>query len=121
MPRLGEAEDLQELSGTVSALRLAHAVERTAEGEVVESGQFRIEIALVGDDAEKVLGGLGVSCTVESAHSDRSGVRACKPREKLMVVVFPAQLGPRAEKFTPADREGYVRQSLHVSESLAQP
>jgi hypothetical protein len=55
LPRLGEPK-ISRTSGTASALRLAHAVERT------QKARCRIRIvpdrdALVGDDAEKVLGG----------------------------------------------------------------
>ena len=80
---MGECEGIEKLAGALAMLGSRHPVERSAEAQVLVSGELGVEVALVGNDPHQVPGPLDVGgvVTIEVAYAPLIG--ACKAREKV--------------------------------------
>ena len=120
--RLGQAERSSSSRARISRSAFAHAVQRRAEAQVVEAGQFGIEVALVRNHADQVLGRLGIARAVDPADAGSCPASGrARPVSMLMVVVLPAPLGPRKPNSSPScTSKAQIRNGLHFTESLGQ-
>jgi hypothetical protein len=117
----GQAETLQQCCGSVPALGLAQAIERRAEAEVLETGELRVEIALVWNHADEALGRPRSSRAVEAAQPNGPRVRTGQPREEIEGRGLAGAVGAeKTEQLSPADGKRQIGDGLYLAETLAQ-
>jgi hypothetical protein len=96
-----EGNELEHPGDARLDLFSGHAVEDGVEAQVLLGGQLVVEGLLLEDEPDVSPHRPGVGDDVEAGHACRSGGRPGQRASILMVVDFPAPLGPRKAKISP--------------------
>jgi hypothetical protein len=116
-----QAERFQQFPCPDPALLLSHTIERRAKAQGIEAGQFGIEIALVGNNADQMLCRFRISRAIQTTDPNRPSIRPCKPGEDIDGCSLSGTIGTKeSEKLSLAHREGCAVNGGNLAESLGQ-
>ena len=121
VPGLGQVKGVQQFQGPGAALAFGQAVERGAEAQVLVPREFRVEVALVRDHAQELLGRAGALGAVQAVDADGPRAGPGQAGEHVDGRGLARAVGAQeSEQFAPAHVKGHVPHGGHVAEVLDQ-